>query len=327
MIPVASSSAVLAADLREGYDPVLSSATEKRFIRDFIKKPGEHLIEIGRPGTGKTQGLYFIIEYLKKYTKETVLYFDIGKGAEIITLLHYFGPATIILLPGTSIDLTLDHARDSLGREYDIRFKTVSSPRFVWGALDKGRTNIAIFEPFILDEVTYLNEISEMFRSLIRIAHRGGIIRPLSIVYDEFQNVAPSDGYGFALSQKEQRIQRRALNYIKKNVQKLRTLGIRLIVTSHEWYQIFKGVRTAFEWVMIRRGANFGGDEPNLSKFNPRWSRCETGYCYIAYPTREHSNMMALPLYTDGKRLGMIRYRGVFGDDPDGLASDDSAAA
>lgn len=302
----------------ESYDETISGYYEYIFIRDFIRSPGQHLIEIGRPGTGKTQGLYWLIDYLREYSpKETILYFDIGKGEEILTLLHYFGAATIFLLPGCSLDMELFNGVDSHGRPYDIKFKTITSPRYIWSSIERGRLNIASFEPFILDETVYLNEISELFTSLIRMAHRKAIKVPLTIIYDEFHNVAPSSGYGFAEDAKSARIQRKCLNRIKKNVQKLRVEKIRLIVSTHEWFQIFKGVRTAFEWILIRRGSSFAGDVPNLAQFNPRWQRIPDGFCYIGLPDRSHSALMRLPYYLDGAKLGRIAYRGIYGDEED----------
>src|SRR5690606_24955738 len=52
-------------------------------------RPGQHLCEIGRPGPGKTQGLYYLVDKIMEAGREQILWFDIGKGDEILTLPHY----------------------------------------------------------------------------------------------------------------------------------------------------------------------------------------------------------------------------------------------
>ena len=42
----------------DGIDPELTSYWERRLENEFIHRFGQHLCEVGRPGTGKTQGLY-----------------------------------------------------------------------------------------------------------------------------------------------------------------------------------------------------------------------------------------------------------------------------
>ena len=292
-------------------DPGISSYWERRLETEFIGRPGQHLCEIGRPGTGKTQGLYYLVDKIMEAGREQILWFDIGKGDEILTLPHYFGPTTIFTPPGCEVAIQYRDPLDAFGRPYDIEFKTISRMADVWQNIQPGRINICSFDPFILDPGIILEQVSDLFERLIRLAFRRQVIRPLAIVYDEFHNVCPAHGYGFASTAKEAATQRRALNIIKRNVQKLRVEEYRMIVTAHEWQQLYKGVRTAFEWVMIRRGAKFGGDEPKLKQYNPRWAGCPTEQCYIALPTRDHSAPLALPYYEDGARLGRVVYRGL----------------
>ena len=70
-------------------DPEISSYWERRLETEFIGRPGQHLCEIGRPGTGKTQGLYYLVDKIMEAGREQILWFDIGKGDEILTLPHY----------------------------------------------------------------------------------------------------------------------------------------------------------------------------------------------------------------------------------------------
>lgn len=298
-------------DLGEGIDPELTSYWERRLENEYIHRFGQHLCEVGRPGTGKTQGLYYLVDKIKDYGKEEILWFDIGKGDEILTLAHYFGPITIFTPPGCSIEIQFRDPLDAFGQPYDIRFETISRMSDIWQNIQPGRLNICSFDPFILDPVIVLQQVSDLFERLIRLAFRRQVIRPLAIFYDEFHNVCPSQGYGYATTAKEAAQQRRCLNIIKRNVQKLRVEEYRMVVSTHEWQQLFKGVRTAFEWVMLRRGAKFGSDEPRLKQYNPRWSGCSTEQAYVALPTRDHSAPLHLPYYIDGARLGRVTYRGM----------------
>lgn len=159
-----------------------------------------------------------------------------------------------------------------------------------------------------------------MFISLIYLAHNHQIIKPLAIIYDEFHNVAPAKGYGFAGNGKEANLQIQATNYIRVNIQKLRTEGIRFIATSHAWQQLNLGVRSNFEWIVPRRGSFFGREEGRLCSFNPRWGAMETNEAYICLPNRKYGGPFLLPFYEEGWKLGTVNYRGIYGikkDEPE----------
>jgi len=276
-------------------------------VRRFIQSPGQHLCTLGRTGTGKTQGMYWLVDLMREHApNEAILWFDLGKGSEILTLADYFGPVTVWTLPGCEIEINAH-------REYDIQFRTVNSCRDIWRAsLTADRINVASFEPFILDPTIYTREISSMFIDLVYAAHRRQIYRPLSLIFDEFHNVCPAWGYGYAGDQQENRMQNRAINYIRRNIQKLRNEGIRIVASTHEWNQMFQGVRTSFEWLLLRRGAKFTGDEPKLRQYNPRWGAMETEEAYLVLPTRTYSRPLRLPHYVEGSRLGTVLYDGIY---------------
>ena len=313
-MPYADVESIPGYDL-DGIDPEITSYWERRLENEFIHRFGQHLCEVGRPGTGKTQGLYYLVDKIKEYGREQILWFDIGKGDEILTLPHYFGPCTIFTPPGCDLSIRMRDPVDVFGNPYDIEYRTISQEADIWKNIQPGRINICSFDPFILDPTITLEHVSGLFERLIRLAFRREIIRPLAIFYDEFHNTCPSQGYGYATTAREGAKQRRMLNVIKRNIQKLRVEEYRMIVSTHEWQQLFKGVRTAFEWVMMRRGAKFGSDEPKLQQFNPRWAGCTTEQCYVALPTREHTAPLRLPYYLDGARLGSVTYRGMLDEE------------
>lgn len=306
-----------------GYEPIPGDAPEASatleeiqgwqayFINHFIRRPGQHLLEIGKTGTGKTQFLYWIVDLLREYSPaEAIVWFDIGKGEEILTLLEYFGrvrqePVRIATLPGCEIQID--------GPEgIEIEFVTVSHCADIWKQIQPGRLTIASFEPFIEDPNLAVSETAAMFKELSHLAHRRGIYAPAAIIYDEFHNVCPASGYGFAATGKEGRVQTQSINLIRQNVQKLRSQRLRLICTTHQWTQLNRGVRASFEWLVPRRGSIFGWDDARLRDFNPLWRKMQTDECYIVLPDGQFSKSLKLPYYQDGAKLGMIRYDGIY---------------
>lgn len=53
----------------------------KFLISHFVKRPGQHLLELGSTGTGKTNFLYWLIDMFREYApREALVWFDIGKA-------------------------------------------------------------------------------------------------------------------------------------------------------------------------------------------------------------------------------------------------------
>lgn len=293
----------------QSYDPALNPFWQTYFEQNFIRRPGQHLLEIGRTGTGKTQFLYWLIDELREWSpEEAIVWFDIGKGSEILTLCYYFSPIRLITLPHCGIEFVTED-------RYDIEHVIVGRAEDVWKNISTERLNVVSFEPFILDPIVLSEQISTMFTSLIYKAHRHQIYSPMAIIYDEFHNVAPAHGYGFAGTGAAARIQHRSTNLIRMNIQKLRTSGIRIIATTHEWIQLNKGIRSSFEWIVPRRGAKFGADEPRLREYNPRWGAMDTPNAFLCLPNRMYGGPFELPFYKEGKIIGQVRYNGLFEDE------------
>jgi len=310
-------------DIMTGYEPVPTDSPEASasaeeiagwqayFVNHFIRRPGQHLLEIGRTGTGKTQFLYWLVDLLREYSpNEAIVWFDIGKGEEILTLVEYFGrvrgdPIRIATLPGCSIEIDGP-------KGIDLEFVAVSHCADIWSHLSPDHILIASFEPFLEDPNLAVRETAQMFKRLSHLAHRRRIQAPAAIIYDEFHNVCPASGYGFAGTGKEARLQTQSINLIRQNVQKLRSQKLRLICTTHQWTQLNRGVRASFEWLVPRRGALFTGDEPRLKDFNPLWRRMQTNECYIVLPDGQFTKSLRLPYYQDGANLGRVLYDGIY---------------
>ncbi len=273
----------------------------RKFEKEFLKKPGEHLLEIGITGSGKTQTLYWLVDGLVNRGKnETIVWFDTGKSSEFLTLAK-FKPLRLIIPETLDIDVSLK--TDNLN---EIERVHVFDFGEVWRSLDKHKINVISFEPFVLHPEIYTKIVGKLFTALIRLAHDYALPTPMTIIYDEFHKVAPGQGHG--LSEKHYRFG----SIIQLNIERLRSLKVRFVATSHGWTKIRRGVRSSFNWFICKRGANFANDQPKLQRFNPLFEKLQTDECVIVYPTKIFSDIVKLPKYEDGEELGTVRYIGVF---------------
>lgn len=275
------------------------------FSQQCLQVPGQHVLIVGRPGSGKTQAMYWVAEgILHEAPRETVVWFDTGKSSEILTLAAMH-PVTVHMpkYDGLKVDLL------GLRPDLDVEVKTILDFPSVWQQLVPDRVNVICFEPFILDPEMYTLVVRELFYSLIHLAHNEQMISPVSIFYDEFHRIAPSRSQGFS-SQQE-----RMGAILQQNIERLRSLGIRFAPSTQGWWKLRKGVRDAFDWIIAKRGATFDHtSEKKLSKFGI-FESLRTDQCIIIPPSRSFSDIMDLPFYGDGKHLGKVRYQGVYGMD------------
>lgn len=270
----------------------------KKFEKEFLRKPGEHLLEIGITGSGKTQGLYWIVDGLISRNKdEIIVWFDSGKSSEILTLAT-MKPIKLLIPETYDIEVISNH-------KFDIEKDYFMDPKEIWNLIDEDRINIVSLYRFLMDYEVYAKCFARAFKALIVYAHMYKIPTPLAILFDEFHYLVPGRGEGESSS-----IQTLARN-IQLNIEKLRSLEVRLVATTHGWTKIRRGVRTSFNWIIARRGANFTQqDEPKLFRFNVKFQKLQNDEAVIVYPNKIFSDIIHLPKYPDGKDLGMVKYLG-----------------
>lgn len=275
---------------------------QELFSSKFLKKPGEHLLVTGITGSGKTQDLIWLLDgILQKGRNETVLWNDSGKSNEIL-LVAQLAPLNIIIPEGMDVSLESEGA--------DIKKSWFTSPREVWLNLDPSRVNVLCVEPFIRKPTLFTPIITEIFTELIELAHDYKIKIPLAVFYDEFHLVAPAKGHAFDKKHASFGAE------IQYNVERLRSLGIRFIASSHHWYKMRRGVRSSFNWFMINRGSTFPSNEqPKLSRFNRKWEKLATEDCIISFPNKTFTDVIKVPFYGDGHEYGKIRYLGKVTDE------------
>lgn len=270
---------------------------QDRFKREFIQRPGEHLLNLGITGSGKTQDLIWILDALRSGApEETILWNDAGKSNELL-LVGQFGPLHILLPEGMDIDITSDSV------EYTKTWFT--DPADVWRSLERGKINVLCIEPFIRKPQYFTPVVTSIFSKLIDLAHDHHLPVPLSIFYDEFHRVAP--GKGQAYDSKHAAFGAE----IQYNIETLRSLRVRFVASTHGWTKLRKGVRSSFNWFMINRGGSFTSlEQPRLSRYNKKFETLENNEAIIAFPDKVFTDIMEIPYYGEGWQHGSIYYSG-----------------
>lgn len=188
-------------------------------------------------------------------------------------------------------------------KTYDWRMYQFTTIPEIFKHIDKGRINILCLAPYFPDPEEYSIVITEFFKALIVLARDGEILTPLAIFIDEFQMVAPARGQ--ALSEEHSLGGR----WMQRNIDQLRSMGIRIVAAAQAWKKVLQGVRTQFGCIMIRQGSEFPANEiKRLAEGNERWQGMEKHDMVFAFRNRFYSEPVTLPSYGDGKQVGHITY-------------------
>jgi hypothetical protein len=253
--------------------------------------------------------MYWIAEAIKLTTDETILWFDIGKKSEASTLLT-LGNVRFIIPKGMKFEFTpgesygggtrLDGEPFKVYEHEVVEIEDVCDP---FQSIRRGWINVYCLYPYIIDPAIYADAVSQVFNKLIRYAHMENIITPLTIFVDEFHVAAAGNSYGLSGSHYK------AGSWITLNIDKLRACGIRLIASSQGITKLRKGVRSAFDWIIIKRGAIFRpDDEMKLEHFNAKWQKLVEYQLVIAFPSRLYSDIIDLTYYPRGIEIAHLRY-------------------
>lgn len=285
---------------------------QKKFQREFVSNPGQHAAVVGPTGAGKTNLMFWILQGLieERSNKppsqwETIVWFDIRKSSEVLSICCSFKIPTRLILPEMmDVDIELHDPDNTF---YDVEKVHVQDEGDIWQNLSRDRVNIVCFEGFIRDIDRMVPFVKRTFSRLINQALDYKLRKntPMAIFYDEFHNVAPSKGNAAS-----QDIFKHGGD-IQLNVEKLRSQGIRFIVSLHKWTELRPGIRNAFMFILAMRGANFpAAEQPKLYRFNRKYEKLLPGQVMIAYPNRTLSDVLNLPLYPKGHDYGFVMYKG-----------------
>lgn len=270
---------------------------------NIIKKPGEHCLIVGTTGTGKTQLLYYLLDaFTTLAPEETVSWFDTGKSAEVLRISE-FGPITIHSEHELKVDI---HPIDPTLIDR-FKFKNHHTTYELWNNIDKGKINVFCIEPFYPDPKEYSIAARDVFRSLIESSRdytlkRNGVI-PLTIFIDELQWLVPTDRTALCREHNE------GAKWFQRNIETMRSLGIRIIASTQNWMKIRPGVRESFSWLFLKRGAKFFYDRQHLQRFNKVWMGLKNNEFYLVSPDSKFSEeILKTPFYGKGEDLGEVEY-------------------
>jgi len=291
---------------------VESKRTEwlRKFRRQFINKFGEHLIICGITGSGKTQTMFWLLDEIKQAERngrkrqETIIWFDTGKSDFIsrsteFLVLKRFGDLNVLVPEGCDIKFEKDH-----GDAVKVQYFNVSN---LWDKIERRRINVICLEPFLRDELLHGEIFTKIFDDLIVKAHNLEVKPPIAIFIDEFHNLCPPTEQD-ALSRTHFRLGKR----IQKNIERLRSLGIRFICSTHGMKKIRKGVRMSFQWRIIRRYiGDFGEEDKRLNDFTGFFRKLNDDECVIVFPNGIFSNVLSLPFYPYNPEDGYAFYQGM----------------
>ncbi|WOF16827.1 hypothetical protein F1737_09055 [Methanoplanus sp. FWC-SCC4] len=275
------------------------SSTIGILVNQFWKRPGQHGLEIGTTGTGKTQGLVYLLDGLVKWSpKSCLVWVDTGKTSEML-LLSKFRPLNLLIPEGCDIIV-----KPAEGADIDIKKTYITSYADVWHHLDPDRINVISFYRFVRDHSVNAKVVSKIFRELINMAYDYHLPTPLDIFIDEFQFIAPAkhiaQSYDHYLAGMD----------VVSSLYTMRSLKVRFVAATQSLKVINPAARDSFPWYFIRRGSIFM--EGKLARFNELWAQIPTNKAFIGLPSRDFGDdRIAMPFYGDGEELGYVYYKGI----------------
>ncbi|MDX9762856.1 MAG: hypothetical protein RBT82_12445 [Desulfomonilia bacterium] len=267
---------------------------QHKFKHECLKRPGQHIMIVATTGFGKTNVLQFITEGLVETAKnETIVYFDSGKSSEFL-VLGQFAPLNVIVPRTMDIDI------DAPGM--DIRVRHMDQATEVWDLLVKSRINVVVIEPYADDPGIFVPIIIKMFRTLIKKARAYELPVPLTVEYDEINNIAPGKNNAHGPDHN------RLGAVVQYNVEKLRSLKVRIVGSSQGWTSVRKGLRGHFHWTFAKNGAQF--TEGRMARYNAIFESLKEDEGILVYPDQKYSDVIRFPYYGEGDDFGTVRYAG-----------------
>jgi energy-coupling factor transporter ATP-binding protein EcfA2 len=277
------------------------------FGRQCLGEPGQHVLVVGYTGSGKTTTLFWLYQAVSLYTKDTLAWVDSMKSEEALTLLT-LSPVRFLIPEGCKLDIKINP-------EYQgpklHEFEIVEMPDYCnpWKYMRKDWSNVICLSAYLIDPSAYANVMSAVFTNLIMGAHHKKIITPMTLFVDEIHNIAPSNGHSY------DRIHTKAGLIVQHNVERLRSMGIRLIGSTQGNSKLRRGVRSCFNWLIVKRGSNFDRrEEFTLNNFNKKWAKLKNLQISIVFPNRTFSKLITIDYFPRGCWNNMY---------PDGIGSMD----
>jgi energy-coupling factor transporter ATP-binding protein EcfA2 len=277
------------------------------FARQCLGEPGQHVLIVGYTGSGKTTTMFWIYKAMGLYGKDTRVWIDSMKSEEALTLLT-MGPVRFLIPAGCKLDIKFNP--NYKGPELHP-FEVVEMPDYMnpWKYLRADWSNVICLSAYLIDPAAYAAVMAAVFTNLIWSAHRKKIITPMALFVDEIHNIAPSNGHSY------DRVHTKAGLVVQHNVERLRSMGIRVIGSTQGNSKLRRGVRSCFNWLIVKRGSNFDRrEEFTLNNFNKKWAKLKNLQITIVFPNRTFSKLITIDYFPRGCWNNMY---------PDGIGSMD----
>jgi len=251
----------------------------KYFHKDFIRRPGAHLLGISKTNTGKTMRAIILAGHCIKEGKKNIAWFDSSKSDEVLYLLtvaQKTGAPVRILYPGA-----LGCSVKVEGSPVPIEYISIERPGEMFRLMGPG-INIASIRPFFTELTPYVKYLSRAMNGLINDAYRRKInLQPLQIFMDEFQTICPAKRIHETSRQQELGAR------IAMAIYTLRSEGIGLAAFSQSYRNIAPSVRPQFDYYMAGRAPD--GDPRDyigkiLFDYTHLLAKLKPSQCIIIFP-------------------------------------------
>lgn len=283
------------------------------FRKGFVHNFGQHMLICGITGSGKTQAMFWVLHELKtaeedgKKRKEAVVWFDTGKSdiirgsTEFLTLLA-FEDLNVLVPKGCDVHIKNEEIADM------VKIQEFKLNNF-WDKIERRRINVACIEPFLrTDTVLYGKVFVDLFTQLVDKAHNLQIKTPMAMFFDEFHRLCPARIQD-AVSGEHYKLG----GIIQMNIERLRSLGIRFVASTHGITKMKAAVRSSFQWRLYKRYIGGLSDEDRMKDYKPLLMKLKEDEAIISYPNGTFSDILSLPFY--GYFGGFVEYKGEITDE------------
>jgi hypothetical protein len=305
-----------------GISGFLKSSFWLTFYKQVIQKNGMHIFIIGQTYSGKSQKSRHLLRWIAP--KETIIYIDTGKAADMLLMFTLGKPVQILVPYGCRLEF-----KGKLDCELVIT--PVFSPKQYWTEIKKDWINVISIQNFFLEEDNHRRYVREMFNNYLLEAKLGkhNHFTPCTIVADEAQSIL---GSGRVSSSNESKKTGQEMANIMRQI---RAMGERWMIISQSYYDIVGGARENAPCYVVCRGTKVEkNDNWKLKYLSGFATECNEKNYWVVMPNGRHfgpDHPLDAPLYpvppvrviyrgfvdeiTDGQNMGELWTRadpGVF---------------
>jgi hypothetical protein len=246
--------------LEESQRSFILTGPGKFFADSFLHMPAEHGYVIGPTGSGKTNKMHNLCNWLK-YT-EVPLWISASKDHDILPLFFMGLPVNIIIPKHAGIEIT--------GYPGEISYSPVNTPDDVFYAIKSDHINILEVRNAFWSEDALLDWMIQFFKTLSEGCRRGTIPRiapsswhgkgsKVAVFLDESQWLIA----GTKVTNKPKRV--KATEEIAGGALEIRTYGWRLVISSQGFTNVVPIIRENMPCVFLCVNAQVP-DVPALHK-------------------------------------------------------------